>query len=280
MSRFRSVSLAVALSILLAGCHSAGTRHDSARTAPPKLDAIEGLKGDTGVVRTEFRKELEPAEAFSAQLDVARAQEAQGNLEAAVALYQKALEAPAGHKQRGRAPASQRALAHRRMAADLDRLGRFAQAETHYREALKLAPNDPKVWNDAGYSYYLQGRWEESLRSLRTAARLAPDDARIQTNLGLCLAASGKTDEALEALTRAGGPAVGEANLAFILAAAGKRAEARTHYEAALRIQPDLEPARAALAQLDRDANRGNAPVLAEAPTSDRRVARTSTTAR
>ena len=43
-------------------------------------------------------------------------------------------------------------------------LGRFAQAETHYQKALKLSPKDPKIWNDAGYSYYLQGRWADAER--------------------------------------------------------------------------------------------------------------------
>ena len=73
------------------------------------------------------------------------------------------------------------------MASALDRLGRFEQAENEYSTALKLSPNDPKIWNDAGYSFYLQGRWTDAERALKTAAKLDPNNTRIMTNLGLNL---------------------------------------------------------------------------------------------
>ena len=112
-------------------------------------------------------------------------------------------------KRRGSFGPADSALAHRRMAGALDRLGRFAQAEVHYQKALKLSPRDPKVWNDAGYSYYLQGRWPDAERALKTAAKLAPDDERIRINLGLALAAAGKTDEAFPLLSQSTGDANG-----------------------------------------------------------------------
>ena len=122
-----------------------------------------------------------------------------------------------------------------------DRLGRFAQAETHYQKALKLSPKDPKIWNDAGYSYYLQGRWADAERALNTAVRLAPEDERIRTNLGLTLAAQGRTQEALPLLSRANGEAIGHANLGYLLAATGQLDLARQQYETALALRPDLD---------------------------------------
>ena len=138
------------------------------------------------------------------------------------------------------------------MAAALDRLGRFPQAEDHYKKAMKLGPKDPKIWNDAGYSYYLQGRWGEAERALRTALKLAPDDARVRTNLGLTLAAAGRTQEALPLLSRSEGDAVGHANLGYLLAATGQFDQARQEYQKALALRPDLELPRRALVQLDR----------------------------
>jgi tetratricopeptide (TPR) repeat protein len=211
---------------------------------------------DAGVVRTDFQAKLDPAQEVGVHLDLARANEAQGHADAAVAEYERAIAAGerSGHALGGRRPATaQQALVHRRLGGALDRLGRFAEAETHYRAALKLSPDDPKVWNDAGYSDYLQGRLDEAERALKTAAKLAPDDARVRTNLGLVLAASGKTDAALAALTRAGGPAAAHANLAYVLAATGRRDDARAHYRTALQLQPRLDAARVALAQLDAD---------------------------
>jgi tetratricopeptide (TPR) repeat protein len=138
------------------------------------------------------------------------------------------------------------------MGGALDQLGRFAQAEVHYKKALKLSPKDPKVWNDAGYSYYLQGRWAEAEGALKTAAKLAPEDERIRVNLGLTLAAAGRTKEALSLLSRTSGDAIGHMNLGYSLAATGQLDLARRQYETALALRPDLELARRALVQLDR----------------------------
>jgi tetratricopeptide (TPR) repeat protein len=133
----------------------------------------------------------------------------------------------------------------------MDRLGRFAQAETHYQKALKLSPKDPKIWNDAGYSYYLQGRWADAERALNTAIRLAPEDDRIRTNLGLTLAAQGRTEQALPLLSRSNGEAIGHVNLGYLLAATGQLDLARQQYETALALRPDLAVARRALAQIE-----------------------------
>ena len=88
--------------------------------------------------------------------------------------YQQALEA-CGRKR----SADQVHRRGARRAADrqaLDRLGRFSQAEVHYKKAIRLSPRDPKIWNDAGYSYYLQGRWADAERAFRTALGYPPDD--------------------------------------------------------------------------------------------------------
>jgi Flp pilus assembly protein TadD len=242
---------------------------------------------DGAVARTDFRSEVSPSQQCNVHLELARGFEAQGHFDAAVAEYDKALEACARRGAGLAGPAvakAQKALVHRRMAAAFDRLGRFAQAEAHYRSALKISPNDSKVWNDAGYSYYLQSRWKDAERSLKTAAKLDPDNPRIQTNLGLTLAAAGKTDAALAALTKAGGPAVGHANLGYLLAAAGKTDAARQHYQTALRLQPELSQARQALAQLDVLQSRTTALSAARAgplpplPSTDSRLSRASTT--
>ena len=113
-------------------------------------------------------------------IDFGRAFESQGNLDAAIQEYQDALTV-IETRRHGPFRPSDEALAHRRIGSAMDRLGRFAQAETHYKKALKQSPKDPKIWNDAGYSYYLQGRWADAERALKTAAHFAPDDERIRS---------------------------------------------------------------------------------------------------
>lgn len=275
----RVVAAMLAAVVGTVGCHTKSELRDP--SSPQVLDAAKGIGGDSGVVRTEFQKDVDVSDQVGVHLDLARAHEVRGDLEAAVYEYARAIDSatnPAGSKG-GRVTADQKALAHRRMAAALDRLGQFTQAEVHYKTALKLHPNNVKVWNDAGYSAYLQRNYAEAERRLRTAEKLAPQDPRIQTNLGLCLAASGKPDEALAALSKAGGPAVGHANLAYIMAAMGKTSDARRHYEIALKFQPQLTAASQALAQLDRqELNPTTQLAAGSAPrTADPAISRTST---
>ena len=124
-------------------------------------------------------------------------------------------------KRRGPFQPADAALAHRRMAGASIGWDGSPRPKLHYKKALKLSPKDPKVWNDAGYSYYLQGRWADAERALETAVKLAPDDERIRTNLGLTLAAAGETQEALPLLSQSNGDAIGHANLGYLLAATG-----------------------------------------------------------
>jgi Flp pilus assembly protein TadD len=198
---------------------------------------------------TDFHAKATDRQRFQVHIDFGRVFETQGNLEAAIHEYQDALTV-VENKRHGPFRASDEALAHRRMAAALDRLGRFAQAETHYKKALKQSPKDPKIWNDAGYSYYLQGRWADAERALKTAAKLAPEDERIRVNLGLTLAAQGRTESALPLLSRTGTDATGHANLGYLLASTGQFDLARHQYEEALALRPDLEVAHRALARI------------------------------
>ena len=205
------------------------------------------------------------------------AYEAQGQFEAAAVDYQQALAAldkPGGPRGSNRSIAEQKATAHRKLAVVLDRLGRFGESDAHYKAALKLSPDDPKVWNNAGYSQYIQGRWEEAERTLKTAAKLAPGDAKVATNLGLALAAGGKVDEAFAVLAKAVGPAAAHANIGYVLAATGRRPEAIGHYRTALALQPGLSSrAETALAQLgktvDATAGEDDRPIAAHLPSDD-----------
>jgi Flp pilus assembly protein TadD len=218
----------------------------SAAPGPPSVD-----RGQIVDESNAFHKTATDRQRFQVHLDFGKVFEAQGNFEGAVLEYQDAL-AVVEDKRRGPFKPADKALAYRRMAAALDRLGRFPIAEEHYKKALHLCPKDPRIWNDAGYSYYLQGRWSEAERALRRAVELAPEDQRSRTNLGLALAAMGRSQEALSILSRPEGEAIGHANLAYLLAAIGQAELARQHYRQALAMRPDLTVVRRALAQLDR----------------------------
>jgi tetratricopeptide (TPR) repeat protein len=203
------------------------------------------------VDKTAFQKTATERQKFQVHIDFGKIFDAQGNLDRAVQEYQDALKVAQGRKRGGDLKAADEALAHRRIASALDRQGQFRQSEPHYQRALKLASRDAKVWNDAGYSHYLQGHWAEAERSFRTAMKLAPGDARVRTNLGMTLAAAGKTKEALPLLSANQGDAVGHANLGYLLASTGQYERARQEYQTALSMRPDLALAQRALTQLE-----------------------------
>jgi tetratricopeptide (TPR) repeat protein len=246
-------TLAMTITLAAAGCATAPRQADSPAPPAATRDDPRSAGADQAPsvsTRTDFHEKATERQKFQVHIDFGRAFEAQGNIDAALVEYQDALKV-VENKRRGSFRAADEALAHRRMGGAMDRQGRFAQAETHYKNALKISPNDAKAWNDAGYSYYLQGRWADAEQALKTAVRLAPNDERIRTNLGLTLAAEGRTTEALPLLSQSNGEAIGHINLGYLLAASGQLDLARKQYASALALRPDLTVARRALAQID-----------------------------
>jgi Flp pilus assembly protein TadD len=248
-------SLLALLALALEGCATMPRLSDQPADVPAAgahndSKSVVSNQAPVSDPKTQFQEKATDRQRFQVHIDFGRVFETQGNIDAAILEYQDAL-AVVQSKRRGTLHPADEALAHRRIGGAMDRQGRFAQAETHYKKALKVSPKDPKIWNDAGYSYYMQGRWADAERALKTAARLSPEDDRIRTNLGLTLAAAGRAEEALPLLSQSNGDATGHANLGYLLAASGQFGLARQQYEKALALRPDLQLARRALARLD-----------------------------
>jgi tetratricopeptide (TPR) repeat protein len=267
LPRARSIVLAsclTACAVLESGC-LVTPRQPARSDAPPPQLPVAGAVADgadktqSAASTTEFHPKATDRQSFQVHVDFGRVFESHGDFDAAVLEYQNALTV-IQNKKRGPFHPADLALVHRRIGGALDRLGRFAQAEVHYQKALKASPKDPKVWNDAGYSYYLQGRWSDAEKALRTAIKLEPDNERTRINLGLTLAAAGKTDEAFPLLSESSSDATGHANLGYLLAGNGQFDLARRQYETALALRPDMELARRALARLDRQQREPDVP--------------------
>jgi Flp pilus assembly protein TadD len=248
---------AVSLVVLSASCLAGPPRQQADPATAPPAAPEAAAPGTVAVDLTkaydpsDFRKDATQDQRIHVHLDFGRVFENQGNFEAALMEYQQGLAA-CERKGIGRSRSADEALAHRRIGNALDRLGRFPQAEMHYKKAIRLSSRDPKIWNDAGYSFYLQGRWADAERTFKTGLRFAPEDVKIKTNLGLTLAAAGRTREALPILSQYSGDAIGHANLGFLLAATGQVELARQQYLQALALRPSLVLARRALTELDR----------------------------
>jgi Flp pilus assembly protein TadD len=127
------------------------------------------------------------------------------------------------------------------------RLGRLHEAENYYRRARALKPDDFAILNNLGNVLWDQGRLERALRWYRQAVRLKPDSPEALMNLGVVLSDLGEFEEALyytrESLRLAPDSPDSHVNLGMTLARLGKRDEALKSYERALSLNPELPEA-------------------------------------
>jgi tetratricopeptide (TPR) repeat protein len=107
---------------------------------------------------------------------------------------------------------------HYNMGLALFRLNRTQEAIAQYREALRLKPAYPEAMNGLADALWIHGEYDSAIELYRSFLRLKPDNAVVQYDLATLLARR-----------------------------PGSRAEAIAHYEAALRIDPQLAAAREAL---------------------------------
>jgi Flp pilus assembly protein TadD len=125
--------------------------------------------------------ELEPkAEIYS---DLGFTMARLGKSEAAFADYQKALELDPNCPS-----------AHFNLAVAFVQAGKFAEAESHYRQALPGRPT-AETHNGLGYALARQGRSEEAVAEFRKAIDLDPKFTPAYNNLADALAKQGKLEE-------------------------------------------------------------------------------------
>lgn len=222
-------------------------------------------QGRSGEAEACFRRVL--------QIDPGHA-EAERNLERTLRDQAGAGSAGSGGAADGSAPTFESCC---RRAYELSQLGRWAEAEPWYHEALALRPDSVDVLSDLAKVLVLQARPEEALEYLgralaanprngvalinlaatlfglnrlaeaEAAARMAvevdPRNPSAYNNLGLVLGHAGKLSEA-ERYHREGLDLAPEhpelhANLATVLVLQGRAEEAQPHYRRALARKPD-----------------------------------------
>jgi len=124
--------------------------------------------------------------------------------------------------------------------------GDLARAEVHYRKALKLQPDVPKLLNNLALVLMKRGA-PEALSLAQRAARIAPDSAAILDTLAQAYAAARDFGKAVEWQTKAVELAPQSGEFRFRLAglhlAAGNRAKAREELGRLERTgPPDVRP--------------------------------------
>ncbi|MEJ2212167.1 MAG: tetratricopeptide repeat protein [Anaerolineae bacterium] len=119
---------------------------------------------------------------------LANASFGQGNYQQALLDAEKAIETNAANAQgwiwKGRA---------------LDQLGRLAEAESAFRQALQLAPKNAAVHAGLGDVLGQAGRMDEAIEEYEQAVALAPDQVPYRLSLAQAYRLNGQVDEAIAA---------------------------------------------------------------------------------
>ena len=128
-------------------------------------------------------------------------------------------------------------------AISYERSGQWPQAEPDFREALKLAPDQPMVQNYLGYSLVEQQRdLDEALGLIQAAVSEEPDNGFITDSLGWVLYRLGRYDEAVSPMLRAVelepvDPVIND-HLGDVLWKVGRKREATFQWKRALSFGP------------------------------------------
>ena len=146
------------------------------------------------------------------------------------------------------------------------RAGRFAEAETLYRQAIAAKPDSEIAWNILGLALDGAGRPAEAIEAFRHALALNPGDVHALNNLGLALRGVGDCRASVECFQRLlqlhPGTAEAYCNLGESLRLLHELDAARDACEKAIALMPGLTSAHINLGMVLAD-SRNNAGALA-----------------
>ena len=183
----------------------------------------------------EENRKLSEKQIADVKLSLARSLEMEGQFDAAMDEYRKAID-----------KSPRQATPYWRMAVINDRRGNIQESGQLYRQALGFDPKNADIHCDYGYSLYLQRRWAEAEDEYREALKLAPQNRRAHNNFGLLLAQTERSEEALAEFKLAGCSADdAHVNLAFVSMMNQRFDQAREEFRRALDANPGSAVARA-----------------------------------
>ena len=138
-------------------------------------------------------------------------------------------------------------LAYCNLGQALAAQGRFDEAISDYREAIRLRSGYSEAHNDLGVALAAQGRLGEAVPEYREAIRLKAGYVDPHDNLGNALTAQGRLEEAVshyrEAIRLDPGNSRSHYDLGVALTRQGRLEEAVLHFREAIRLDRDLRAA-------------------------------------
>jgi len=231
------------------------------RQAIPFMREASGLRARIGALLMQQGKAAEAVAEFSAavksQPDSAMAHEALADALLTAGRPAEALE----HYAAAVRCQPDSAVARRALGLALGRQGRVGEAVGELSEAVRLRPDWALARTSLALALLDEGRLDEAIGEASESVRLEPDNPEWHSNLSLFLRQRGdlggavrELDTALKLAPRHAEAAAWHYNIAAILTRLGpeNRSVAVAHLEEALKLTPQFEEARQALAALAR----------------------------
>ena len=131
-----------------------------------------------------------------------------------------------------------------------DRAGNLPLAETLYQRAVNASPQHAGALNDLGVCMAREGKLEQSVQTLEQAAYLQPSEARYRNNVATVLVELRQDQRALAHLSAVHAPAEANYNLGQLLVERNRPQDAAKYFQAALGIDPAMQPAQRCLPNL------------------------------
>lgn len=165
-------------------------------------------------------------------ISMAQVQLKAGNVDGAIAQYEKAIDDE---------PKNLQALLG--IAHLYDGKGEPAKALEYYKKAVKHHSDNATAHNDLALCYYRNKQSKESIASLKKAIELEPAKPLYRNNLAKIYVELDQSGEAYKTLVSVHGEAVAHYNVGYMLKSRSHNAEALAHFQAAAKLDPNLKQA-------------------------------------
>jgi len=162
---------------------------------------------------------------------------------AGMAADEKRIEEGLRWAERAIAADPRAAASHYAMGRIKEAAGRYGEAESGYREAVRLDPVHARAHNNLGCMLHVQGRIDEALACYRRALDLDPSQPEANQNYAAIARDAGAQERAVEGYLRQiranPGDAAAFTNLANAYAEFGRHEEALASFDRAIALEPD-----------------------------------------
>jgi len=235
MKRTAAMLSAVLATSLLAGC--AASHKDDTTQSQGKI-----LGGIADPVAQNDPELSGPEPAIQAQTHFAAGQfaEAEGNFTVAAAQYEKACAAQKDYL-----------WAEYRLAVAYSHMNDWSKSVAAWNNYIESTNGAASAYSNLGFTWELAGDSSRAEEAYKKGIARDPKSQPCRVNYGLLLARNDRTAEAVEQFKTCLTPAEVHYNLASVYEQQGRQKMARSEYQTALKLDPQMRDARERLAAIN-----------------------------